>query len=314
MYCDRLCHNRNLRYLFFTLLTGLFTFSTLKSYAIYRSLPETPLSVMVFYAGETALNFGLCLYMLDEWISRLWKEWGDFENRTVGKVWVIWFAAFLLAFAIQYLIIEQIFELNAPQIRWLYYIYPKEKPSYLLGFIYIFPFWFIGVFSLIQIAIHKQSALKNKKSDLNDLLSQRNWVFRQNLAHLEASAVATGEPDKMQASSELMLPAKDSFERIHMDQISHINVEDHYCRIFVKEQGLVHEFYVKISLKELLEQLPQDHFLQIHRSHIVNLAYISNLIKDSRSYKLVLNQGIHTLPISPYRLPRVLSILEKLAI
>jgi hypothetical protein len=303
--------NRNVAYLLFTFLIGFFTLAALKSHAMFSSFPPTPLSVMILYAWVTALNFGFCLYMTDEWLSRIWKGWGDFENRTVGKVWLIWFAAFLLAFTIQYLIIDQTFELYDPKMRWLYSVYPKERPSHLLAFIYFFPFWLLGVFVLIQIALRKQSGLKNEKSNLDDLLSQRNWIFKQNLVHPQTSAVTSAGPDKVKVPSELLVPAKDGFERINQDRISHINVEDHYCRIFVKEPEGLKEFYVKISLRDLLEQLPREFFLQIHRSHIVNLAYVSSLIKDSRSYQLALNQGAHTLPISRYRVPQVLSILDK---
>ena len=304
---------RNLGYLFFTLLTGFFTFAAFKFNELFSPLPGTPLSVILLYAWEAALNFGLCLYMMDEWLSRVWKGWGDFENRTVGKVWLIWFSAFGLAVAIQYLIITQIFELYDPKMRWAYSVYPQDRPSYLLGFVYYFLFWLIIAFSLIQIAIKRQSVLENEKSNLEDLIRQREWVFKQNFDPQSIAAVSKARNiDKIPAQSELMVLTGNQAEKIDMVKISHINVEDHYCRIFVKEQEGFREFYVKISLKEILDQLPRDRFLQIHRSHIVNLAYVTSLIKDSRSYQLALDHGTYTLPISRYRLPQVLSKLEKL--
>jgi DNA-binding LytR/AlgR family response regulator len=137
-------------------------------------------------------------------------------------------------------------------------------------------------------------------------------VFNQKLDQLKIPAIAkTAGPDKLKTLSELLIPNKDSFERIQMDRISHINVEDHYCRIFVKHSESIKEFFIQISLKEILDQLPPESFLQIHRSHVVNLAFVSSLLKDSRSYQLALNQGAHTLPISRHRLPQVLSILNK---
>jgi DNA-binding LytR/AlgR family response regulator len=148
---------------------------------------------------------------------------------------------------------------------------------------------------------------------LEDLIRQKEWIFKQNLDPQTITPVSkTRDLDKIPAQSEWVVLIGNQVEKIDMAKISHVNVEDHYCRIFVKEQAGYREFYVKISLKEILDQLPRDRFLQIHRSHIVNLAYVSSLIKDSRSYQLALDQGAHTLPISRYRLPQVLSRLEKL--
>ncbi len=93
--------NRYLLYLLLTMLSGFFTFAALETYAFLRPDKDLPLSFQGMYAWETALNFGLCHYLLDEWLSRRWGRWGAFQTRSIGKVWLIGLGAYLLAFMIQ---------------------------------------------------------------------------------------------------------------------------------------------------------------------------------------------------------------------
>ncbi len=93
--------NRYLLYLLLTLLAGIFTFAALETYAFVRPGKHLPLSFQGMYAWETALNFGLCYYLLNEWLCRQWGPWGAFQNRSIGKVWLIGLGAYILAFIIQ---------------------------------------------------------------------------------------------------------------------------------------------------------------------------------------------------------------------
>lgn len=92
--------------------------------------------------------------------------------------------------------------------------------------------------------------------------------------------------------------------------MSHIAVEDHYSRIFVVEKEGIREIFVKIALKEILEQLPCGLFVQIHRSHVINLSYVSSIKRKNRSHHLVLCDGKYRLPLSRYRLAQVLPTVE----
>ena len=63
----------------------------------------------------------------------------------------------------------------------------------------------------------------------------------------------------------------------------------------------------------MLKRLPADQFIQIHRSHVINLAHISHVKKKNRSCELILKHGDHKLPVSRYRLPKVMPYIEALA-
>lgn len=63
-------------------------------------------------------------------------------------------------------------------------------------------------------------------------------------------------------------------EKVHIKQIAYITVEDKYLNIFTQAKRYV----ARMSLQEILLKLPEDVFLRIHRSHIVNIHFIESLL------------------------------------
>lgn len=61
--------------------------------------------------------------------------------------------------------------------------------------------------------------------------------------------------------------------KIIISDIYYIEAERNYCRIFSKDR----EYLLVMPLKELNNKLPQEHFLRIHRSFIINLAQIDEV-------------------------------------
>lgn len=306
--------HRYLTYLSFTLLTGLCTFGALEIYRAICPHIKTPLSFLGMYAWATALNFGLCVYVIDEWLSRIWKGWGNFGHRTVGKVWLIWFFAFIMAFAIERTIIYQTTVLYFPRMTSLYNTHPEARPTHLESFFYCFTFWSAIVFLLIQIAVKRQRTVEAERSRINDLLEQREkeWMSRYQTNEL-TPPMPPSDPQRRETPRTPLfsIPTNHEVAKINPDEISHITVEDHYCRIFIKQREGVKDYFVKIALKEILSQLSGDRFVQIHRSHVINLAHISRLQKEARSYQLILGHDEHALPISRYRLSHILPRLQE---
>ena len=68
-------------------------------------------------------------------------------------------------------------------------------------------------------------------------------------------------------------------------QITRITVEDHYSRIlFASGNGDdLRNVLIRLPLKKLLQALPKDAFVQIHRSHAVNLRHVKCLEKPAGS-------------------------------
>ncbi len=112
--------------------------------------------------------------------------------------------------------------------------------------------------------------------------------------------------------SNSILCLENSQSAIPLPNISHISVEEHYCRIFTKnEEGRLDSIEVRSPLKELLKQLPVSSFMQVHRSHVVNLAYVTHIDKRYSTYEVSLNNGETRLPLSRRRTVEILPKLEQ---
>jgi DNA-binding LytR/AlgR family response regulator len=90
--------------------------------------------------------------------------------------------------------------------------------------------------------------------------------------------------------------------KINIIDILYIEAERNYCRIYAKGK----EYLIVTTLKDIDEKLPQDHFLRIHRSFIVNISQIDEIatshvvvsrkaIPISKQLKSELLKRLHTI-------------------
>ena len=275
--------NRYLLYVMMTLMAGGFTFLALEAYALVRPGRDLPLAFQGMYAWETALNFGLCHYILDEWLSRCWGRWWKFENRSIGKVWLIWWCAYLLAFAIQRTLIYATIPIYYPRLIDIFTSMPGTRPTHMQSLMFCFPFWCVIAFALIEIARRPQPKKDEKQR------------------HSDLAALAQEKGQR----ALLRLPTPRGIETIDVERISHISVEDHYCRFFVASPEGIQEKLFKIALKRVIDQLPKKSFVQVHRSHVVNLSHANHLEKKGRCHTVTLKTTGRTLPVSRHRLPQL---------
>jgi hypothetical protein len=70
--------------------------------------------------------------------------------------------------------------------------------------------------------------------------------------------------------------------------ITRIQAEENYCRIHATAPGANEErsWLVRTTLAETLARLPAARFLQVHRSHVVGLAHVSEVRREGRRYSL----------------------------
>ncbi len=69
---------------------------------------------------------------------------------------------------------------------------------------------------------------------------------------------------------------KERMVKLLIGDIYYIEAERNYCRIITREQT----YLLVITLKELDEKLPLEHFLRVHRSFVVNLAQVDEVAVD----------------------------------
>ena len=82
-------------------------------------------------------------------------------------------------------------------------------------------------------------------------------------------------------------------------------------RIYFQNDGSLQNTLVRMPLKELATRLPEEQFVRIHRSHLVNLEQISGVKRVGRAVRLSMKHGDFELPVSRYRLPQLLPVLER---
>ncbi len=61
--------------------------------------------------------------------------------------------------------------------------------------------------------------------------------------------------------------------KIDIKDILYIEADRNYCRIFAQGR----EYLLVMTLKDIDEKLPQNHFLRIHRSYIINISQIEEV-------------------------------------
>lgn len=88
--------------------------------------------------------------------------------------------------------------------------------------------------------------------------------------------------------------------------IIRVESNENYCHVLAEpnEEQSEHSHMVRITLNEVARQLPENLFLQVHRSHIVNFSYVSSLVRQGRNYQLQLTNG-ENIPVSRSRVKQI---------
>jgi DNA-binding LytR/AlgR family response regulator len=240
-----------------------------------------------------AVYFGLGNFFIFEFIFH--RKILQNEQHKGAFVWEIWLMAFC-GFVLGHLFwnvgnfIFGMFGLEVLQV--------SGTPDY---FFKTLPIWFIIVLIVVSLAKNRQLTEELERlEDINSLLENRR-----------REKIITDKPEMIQENTVLFLDVPEG--QIPFQKISHISIEEHYCRIVTQttEQNF-EEIIVRMTLKTILDKLPEKLFLQIHRSHLINLDSVNHIDKRSRSYEITLGNGHYHLPISRNRVADVLPKLEQI--
>jgi DNA-binding LytR/AlgR family response regulator len=91
------------------------------------------------------------------------------------------------------------------------------------------------------------------------------------MEHAHEASVFTTAPNP--ASSSLYTRVGNKLKKINVSEIEYVEVDGKYSSISIGPR----QFNCKISLKELVEKLPFDRFIQINRNSIINLDKIEDI-------------------------------------
>jgi DNA-binding LytR/AlgR family response regulator len=81
------------------------------------------------------------------------------------------------------------------------------------------------------------------------------------------------------SSSFIFIRKQNILYRIHHDEIKYIQAEGNYCFIITSKGG---KFASKISLRQLMLRLPEDQFVRIHKSYVVNFYHLAKIDTKER--------------------------------
>tara|TARA_R110002049_G_scaffold2179_1_gene15708 strand:+ start:1686 stop:2429 length:744 start_codon:yes stop_codon:yes gene_type:complete len=89
--------------------------------------------------------------------------------------------------------------------------------------------------------------------------------------------------------------------KVNIEDILYIEAERNYCRIHSKDR----EYLLVMTLKDMDDKLPNQHFIRVHRSFIVNLSQIDEI---ATSHIVISKKAI---PINPQSKKELLQYIQK---
>jgi two-component system LytT family response regulator len=155
--------------------------------------------------------------------------------------------------------------------------------------------------SVIFVTAHDQFAVRAFETQAVDYLLKpfHRGRFQAALArvraHLSARATATGARTEPAAVNRLMIKTGDRLVFLRFEQLDFIQADGNYVRIHADDQV----YTVRDKIGALEAQLPAPHFIRVHRSYIVNLSAVTELVPDGNGdWIAVLHTGRH-IPVGP---------------
>lgn len=146
----------------------------------------------------------------------------------------------------------------------------------------------VGAERLAQAVARLKVQLAAPKEDLAQLVAKLQQVIGAGPANAGA-----GLGDA--ALKIIRAAVGNTVRMIPVEEVCYFQAADKYTSVVTREA----EVLIRTPLKELLAQLPQDQFRQIHRSTVVNLAEVAAAVRDDAGrLSLRLKQRKETLQVS----------------
>ncbi|MCB2192575.1 MAG: LytTR family transcriptional regulator [Deltaproteobacteria bacterium] len=264
------------------------------------------------HALHFSLSFLIGVILAELAVRLICPGWSAYQRRTVARQWLIWGLGFGLGLSLYRVSGPLLIPIYAPWVITLLKYVPHAKPADWQIVLFCAAVWAVATFAVIQSALCWQRQLRRKEEASSRHLAAQNPdpapvaetpprpapVAAQTQAPTPAPAA---EAPSRPVPALLSVSHDGQQSTIPVNSITHVTVEDHYCRIHVLDGKGPSSVFVCMSLKSLAEELPEGDFAQIHRSHLVNLRHVAGLNKSGRQYFAELPQAGAELPISRHR-------------
>ena len=248
---------------------------------------------------HTTLFFTFSLVAIDIASSRLAHQRFVYSQRTVGRQWLIMLAAFLLGYILFRSSSIDLVGIYAPWVIDHLQTFPEDRMRVVIQFPIYFLGWLITASLVIQFALRSQRlAAESRKAQ------EPGSTELKDDNQTAAPEAQSGYFVHSNTNQNLKVP---------FNEISHISVEDHYCRLVHKNGAELARHILRMSLNQLEDELPKGQFARIHRSHIVNLQHVAGWRSVRQQRRLVMDHGAQ-LPISRSRMAQLKPDLKRLGL
>jgi DNA-binding LytR/AlgR family response regulator len=150
----------------------------------------------------------------------------------------------------------------------------------------------VGAERLAKAVERLKAQLAAPREDLAELVSKLQKAIGAGAAN-----AGTGAGAKLGDGSLKIIRAAvgNTVRMILVEEVCYFQAADKYTSVVTRDA----EVLIRTPLKELMAQLPQDRFRQIHRSTVVNLAEVAAAVRDDAGrLSLRLKQRKETLAVS----------------
>jgi len=142
---------------------------------------------------------------------------------------------------------------------------------------------------LAQTVARLQAALQGRQPGGDPLDGLRQLLLQGGLGGLNQPAAAAPRLRHLQAA------VGQGIELVPVEQLVYLEAADKYVRAVTATQ----EYWVRVSLRELLPQLDPERFWQVHRSTVVNIDAVARVFKQENGQaQLELHQRPERLTVS----------------
>jgi hypothetical protein len=245
------------------------------------------------YALHVASLYTACYFAADFVADRLGLKTYKYHERTAARQWLVMLIGFVLAFTIHRSTYDSVVSLYEPYIVLYFNTYPEMRRGFAAEFLLYLLCWTPIAFTIIRIS------LKNQKD--------------QAVATIEKQIPNESKPsiNNEAGVSTLVHQAEGKTTIIDQAKVTHVSVEDHYCRIHFLNGHDVSNVLQRLTLKQLQAEFNGVGFVKIHRSHMVNLDHALGWKIEKHKHYMVMEHGVE-LPISRSRMAELKPDLKRL--
>jgi DNA-binding LytR/AlgR family response regulator len=247
---------------------------------VHLWLPDPqPVSLVLLHAVQVGTAYTLWLAVAAVGLTLLrWR--GRLAELRVGHLWAISLGCYVLGYFVDLFRGDLVLALHAD----------VADAGSLFHFLRLLPVWLVVTFLIVQPWAHRALAQE---------------IGRLNAINERLAALVRPQPA---VAPRLRLEVGRTRLDVPIESVTHVSVDDHYCWVHCWGDGRASKTAFGMPLRELQPHLPAQ-FVQVHRSHVVNLHAVTSVIRDGRECQLLV-PGVEPVPVSRQRVREVLARLE----